>query len=213
MKGQSIPYLPQELAWIEARKEMPRAELHALFCAYWQRDDVSPENFKALCTRRGWKTGRTGCFEKGLVPHNKGKRHTGAHHPNSRKTQFKKGDVPANVVPLWTERIAKDGYVEIKVPERNPHTGHSTRFVEKHVWLWERENGPVPEGHALKCLDGDKRNTDPSNWTPVPRALLPRLAAAKTGIHYDTAADELKPTLLAIAKLEHAARERRKESA
>ena len=49
MKGRSIPYLPQELAWIEARKEMPRAELHALFCAYWQRDDVSPENFKALC--------------------------------------------------------------------------------------------------------------------------------------------------------------------
>ena len=212
MKGRSIPYLPQELAWIEARKEMPRAELHALFCAYWQRDDVSPENFKALCTRRGWKTGRSGCFEKGLVPHNKGKRHR---TPGSEKGWFKKGDVPANVVPLWTERVGKDGYVEIKVPERNPHTGHSTRFVEKHAWLWERENGPVPEGHALKCLDGNKQNTDPRNWTPVPRALLPRLAGGRHGatMHYDTAPDELKPTLLAIAKLEHLARERRKESA
>ena len=40
MKGRAIVYLPEELAWIEARKNMPRAELHALFCAYWQRNDV-----------------------------------------------------------------------------------------------------------------------------------------------------------------------------
>jgi len=41
--------------------------------------------------------------------------------------------------------------------------------------------------------------------------ILPRLAAAKKGIAYDTAPAKLKPTLLTIARLEHAARERRSE--
>ena len=44
MKGRSIPYLPQELAWIEARKEMPRAELHALFCACLLYTSPSPRD-------------------------------------------------------------------------------------------------------------------------------------------------------------------------
>lgn len=212
MKGKPISYLPQELAWIEARKEMSRRELWELFRAYWQRDDVSLHNFKALCKRKGFMTGRTGYFVKGQEAHNKGKPFKGARHPNSVGSQFKKGDKPGNLQPLWSERPAKGGYVEIKVPERNPYTGHATRFRMKHVWLWEQENGPVPEGHALKSLDGDKTNTDPSNWEAVPRALLPRLSG-RHRIAYDTAPAELKPTLLAVAKLEHAARERRKERA
>jgi hypothetical protein len=37
---------------------------------------------------------------------------------------------------------------------------------------------------ALKCLDGNKQNTDPSNWEAVPRALLPRLAGGnRYGAH------------------------------
>ena len=204
MKGRSIPYLPQEIAWIEARKEMPRRELHTLFCAYWQREDVSLVNFKALCKRHGFMTGRTGCFEPGLVPFNKGK--TMPFHPNSAKTRFKKGQLPHNTKHLGHERMSKDGYVEISIAETNPHTGYERRYVQKHRHLWEQANGPVPKGHALKCLDGDKTNTDPINWTAVPRGMLPRLAGSKVGIHYDSAPDEIKPTIMAIARLDHAAR-------
>ncbi|TGS75558.1 HNH endonuclease, partial [Mesorhizobium sp. M3A.F.Ca.ET.175.01.1.1] len=64
-----------------------------------------------------------------------------------------------------------------------------------------------PAGDALKCLDGDRRNTDPSNWRAIPRALLARLAG-RYGRGYDAAPSALKPTILPIAELEHAARER-----
>lgn len=84
-----------------------------------------------------------------------------------------------------------------------------------HRWLWEQRHGPIPDGHALKSLDGNKLNTDPSNWELVPRGLLPRL----NGIHgrdYDAAPAEMKPTIMAVAKLAHRlaeTRQRRKGDA
>jgi hypothetical protein len=62
---------------------------------------------------------------------------------------------------------------------------------------------------VLKCLDGNRLNTAPSNWEAVSRALLPRLAGGRHKKHvpYDEAPNELKPTILAVAKLEHAVRE------
>lgn len=62
---------------------------------------------------------------------------------------------------------------------------------------------------CLKCLSDDKTNCDPSNWELIPRALLPRLNG-RFGRNYDDASPELKPVILAVAKLEHQARERRK---
>lgn len=206
MKGRAITYHPDELAWIEARKEMPRRELHQLFCARFERDDVSFTNLKALCKRKGWMTGRTGRYEMGREPENKGKKMP--YNPNSARTQFKKGNLPHNYRGPGHERIdSKDGYVIMIVEETNPWTGAETRPVHKHRYLWEKVNGPVPEGHVLKCLDGDKTNCDPSNWELVPQGMLPRLNGRWTGLKYDSAPGELKPTLMAIAKVRHAAHE------
>ncbi len=66
MKGRQINYSADELAWIEARKEWPRAHLHLTFCFIFDRADVSLANLNALCKRKGWFTGRTGGFEKGV---------------------------------------------------------------------------------------------------------------------------------------------------
>ncbi|MNY11322.1 hypothetical protein D3C86_1443450 [compost metagenome] len=79
--------------------------------------------------------------------------------------------------------------------------------------LWEALNGPVPEGYCLKCLDGDKTNTDPANWTAISRGVLPRLNGGRATriMAYDTAPDELKPALLTIAKIDHRARELRRQ--
>ena len=73
--------------------------------------------------------------------------------------------------------------------------------------LWEQAHGPVPDGMALKCL-GEKTNTDPANWVLVPRALLPRLNG-RFGRGYDDAPAELKPAIMAVAKLEHGVRARK----
>lgn len=206
MKGHWIDWLPEELAWIEARKDWPRSDLHRAFCSYWQRDDVSKAALTALCKRKGWRTGRTGCFEKGMVPANKGKKMP--FDPNSAATRFRPGHLPANYRGPGHESVRRDGYIWLIVAETNPYTGAATRPVQKHRWLWEKVNGPIPDGHVLKCLDGDRLNTDPANWEAIPRALMPRLAG-RWRMPYDDAPAELKPTLLVIAKVEHAARELR----
>lgn len=104
---------------------------------------------------------------------------------------------------LGTERVSKDGYLERKVNDDLPL---QRRWRAVHLVEWEKINGSLPAGHALKCLDGNKLNTDPSNWACVPRALLPRLNG-RFGRDFENAPAELKPTILAIAKLEHKARE------
>ncbi len=201
MRGRTIPYSPEELAWIKDYAALPRRAAHAAFCERFRRTDISLDNFKALCTRNGWTTGRTGCFPKGHAPANKGQRMP--YHPNSAKTQFKKGELPHNTKFLGHERVTIDGYVEISVAETNPHTGFGRRYMLKHRYLWEQHHGPVPDGHCLKCRDGNRLNTDPSNWVAIPRALLPFLNGHR-GPHYDQAAPEVKPAILTLAKLKHA---------
>ncbi|WP_319532840.1 HNH endonuclease signature motif containing protein [uncultured Cohaesibacter sp.] len=207
MKGKRIDYSAEELAWIEANKTRVRKEAHAEFVVVFGRQDVSFSNYHSLCKRKGWFTGRTGRIEKGNVPLNKGKKMP--FNANSARTQFKKGQLPHNTKYLGHERVSVDGYVEISVNETNPHTGYERRYVLKHRHLWELEHGPLPDGMCLKCLSDDKQNCDPSNWEMVPRGLLPRLNG-KSGRNYDHAEPELKPVIMAVARLEHAAREARK---
>jgi hypothetical protein len=209
VKGRWITYSAEELAWIESNRDMRRADLRRLFVMFFGREDVTVSTLNALCKRKGWTTGRDGCFAKGQVPHNKGKPHPT--RGRAAETQFKKGGLPHNTNYLGHERVSKDGYVEVSIAETNPYTGFERRYVLKHRHEWEKANGPVPEGHALKCIDGNKQNTAPSNWEAIPRALLPRLNGGrfKTHLAFDEAAPELKPSLLAIAKLDRAARDRR----
>jgi hypothetical protein len=203
MKGRYIHYSARQLAFIKRHRKKPRRELHAMFVRRFRRAGVTLDHLKSLCWRKGWRTGRDGCFKKGLVPANKGKKMP--YNANSARTQFKKGGLPPNTKYLGHERVSRDGYVEISVKQVNPHTGYERRYVLKHRWLWEKANGPVPPGMALKCK-GDRLNTDPSNWELIPRALLPRLGG-RFGRGYDNAPAALKPTIMAVAKLEHKLRE------
>lgn len=211
MKRQAIRYSETELDWIEARAHLPRRLLHVCFLYVFDRDDVSQANLTSLCKRKGWLTGRTGQFRKGQVAHNKGKPMPA--HPNSQRTQFKKGErrgVATRLYkPIGTERVSKKGYLERKVNDDLPL---QRRWRAVHLIRWEAENGPLPEGHCLKCLDGDKTNTDPANWLLIARALLPRLNGRWCAVAFDDAPPEMKPTLLATAQLEHAAREAGKKA-
>lgn len=208
MKGARLHYSDEELAWIEERKHLPRAVLHAAFVYVFLREDVSQANLTALCKRKGWRTGRSGRFEPGQESWSKGKKLPT--RGRSAETQFKKGERKgrSNHVykPIGTERVSKSGYIERKIHDGMPM--HS-RWRAVHLIRWEEVNGPVPDKHALKCLDGDRANTDPTNWIAVPRAIFPRLAG-RWARKYDDAPEEIKPTLLAIARLEYAAREARK---
>ena len=217
MKGRSIPYSADEMAWLEFNREKVIGEYHRAFCERFGRADVTAGHLHALRKRKGWKTGRSGCFEKGAAPHNKGKPCApgrGGRHPNSRRTQFTKGERRGVAVrlykPVGTERVSKDGYIERKIHDGMPL---QSRWRAVHLIRWEEANGPLQEGHCLKCLDGDKSNTEPSNWASVPRALLPRLAGGnryRRVLAYGDASPEVRPVLLAVAELEHRARAARR---
>lgn len=115
-------------------------------------------------------SGRTGCFEKGSVSWNKGL--TGYMGPNV--TSFKKGHLPAGTRQVGDERIcSKDGYALVKVQEPDPNVpGRKTRWKPKHVDVWEKEHGPVPKGHIVIFLDGDKTNCDDiNNLVMITRAV------------------------------------------
>jgi len=218
MKGRYIPYSEEELAFIEGRKALPRLQLHAEFVQAFGRDDVNFANLKALCTRKGWGTGRGGHFPKGGVPHNKGvpcEPGRGGLHPNAQKSHYKKGNLTgranSNYKPVGTERINDDGYLQRKVHDGLPL---QSRWKLVHRINWEAANGPVPEGMALKCL-GDRLNVDPENWQLVPRAILPRLngGRSKKNVAYDSAPEELKPAILVVARIEYEVRQKRSKAA
>jgi hypothetical protein len=112
---------------------------------------------------------------------------------------FKKGAVPPNKKPLWHERLCpKSGLMLMNVPEKNPYTGHATRYMQKHVWIWKQANGEVPKGMVVSFIDGDKLNCAPENLMLVTRSLLLVLNQHK----YSEQPAELKPSILALAKVE-----------
>jgi hypothetical protein len=211
-RGRPFRYSADELAWIEENKNWPRKLLHKFFVMFFERPEVTEDALKQLCLRKGWKSGRDGRLQKGNIPPNKGRK--GYVAPGSEKGWFPTGHLPANYRGPGYETLSKDGYVMIVIEDgvRYPSCpNRRTRPVLKHRVLWERAHGPIPTDHALKCLTRDRTNCDPSNWVLVPRAMLPRLAG-RWGQSYDDAPDELKPTLLALARVEHAAREIKRRS-
>ncbi|MDP2127215.1 MAG: HNH endonuclease signature motif containing protein [Pseudohongiella sp.] len=153
------------------------------------------EQLKTYTTNHQLKAGRTGCFEKGLVPWNTGTK--GVVKPNSGN--FRKGSMPVNTKPLGHERIcSKDGYILVKIAERNPYTGAATRYKAKHIVVWEAANGPVPPGHAIRFRDGDKLNCDIDNLVLVTL----RLNAMLNRRGYTNVPQELKPVAFTTAVLE-----------
>lgn len=159
-------------------------------------EDRTEKQIKSTLSNHGFGSGRiTGRFEKGHKPWNfKGSK--GLVSANSGS--FKKGDVPANTRPLDSTRIcSKDGYILVKVAAANPYTGSMTRYRAKHVHIWEKANGPVPAGMVILFIDGEKLHCELKNLMLVSRTEL--LILNQTG--YSDAPAELKPSILALAKL------------
>lgn len=109
--------------------------------------------------------GLTGRFEKGHVPANKDQKMSKEQYEKCKGTMFKKGNIPNNHRPVGSERVTKDGYIEVKIAEPN-------KWRLKHVVVWESVNGPLPKGHALLFLDGNKQNTDISNLRLMTRSEM-----------------------------------------
>ena len=111
------------------------------------------------------KSGLSGHFQKGRVPHNKGKKYPGM-PPNSG--MFQKGSKPPNWVPVGTVRYTTDGYPKIKMAEPNV-------WELLHRKVWEEHHGPIPKGHSIAFLDGDRSNCDISNLVCLLKSEVARM--------------------------------------
>lgn len=129
---------------------------------------ISLTQVKGYIKNNKLNTGRTGRYEKGHVPANKGT-HIGGWEP----TQFKKGCIPVNHKPVGTESVRRNykrgsKYVWIKVAEPN-------HWRMKHVVVWEQQYGKVPRNKIVIFLDGDPLNTDITNLAIIDRSTHVRM--------------------------------------
>ena len=124
--------------------------------------EFSKTQIASALKRYDLTTGRTGCFEKGFTPWNKGIK--GSMKPN--KSSFKKGHIPDNYKPIGSERIDnKDGYTRVKVADPNI-------WELKHKVIYEKHHGKVEEGSVVIFLDGDRSNFNINNLKCVTRNQL-----------------------------------------
>lgn len=111
-----------------------------------------------LAGRTDGKRGGVSRFKSGHETWNKGVQGVTGHHPNTVRTQFKKGSMHGaaqhNYVPIGSERISKDGYLERKVNDDHPTPAR--RWVGVHRLVWEAANGPIPRGHVVCFRPGHK---------------------------------------------------------
>lgn len=95
-------------------------------------------------------------FQKGLVPWNKGVKGSCGTHPNSRRTQFTKGQLNGRAAqlaaPLGALRITKDGQLERKVTTVSG--ANNLRWKPVSRLVWEAANGPVPPKHLVRFKAG-----------------------------------------------------------
>lgn len=95
-------------------------------------------------------------------------------------------------VPVGHERKTK-GYVLVKVAPRAVDPTAKDNWKLKHVAVWEREHGPVPEGHNIVFADRDRRNFAPENLVAVPRRLVALLNSPNCPEWHD--ADSLRAAM------------------
>jgi hypothetical protein len=119
-------------------------------------------------------------FKKGQEAWNKGAKGVCGTHENCRRTQFKKGHPPeskANYVPIGTERLSKDGYLERKVTD-DPNLVPARRWIGVHRLVWEAAHGPIPPSHAV-CFRPGRRTADAARITIDALELVSRAELAR----------------------------------
>jgi hypothetical protein len=118
---------------------------------------------------------KPGQFAQGQAPWNAGRKGWQA-GGRARDTQFKKGCMAGaaqhNYVPIGSERISKDGYVERKVTD-DPSMYPARRWVGVHRLVWESVHGQVPAGHVVVFREG-KRTKVAAEITPESLELVSR---------------------------------------
>ena len=203
-KGYSSKYPEGMAAYIERIAQgKSTVELVEAVNQKYGAGTIGIRQMKAYKKSHGINTGLTGRFELGHIPANKGKKMPAELYAKAAPTMFKKGNVPASHMEVGEYTHTSEGYLVQKVKE----TGiQRERFESIHRRVWEKYNGPVPEGKMVGFLDGDKDNCSIENLVLLDRAE--NLELNRSGLRFSNA--EFTKAGVAVAKMKVAVR-RRKE--
>jgi len=110
-------------------------------------------------------------YAKGHVPANKGLRRPGWAPGRMAETQFKAGQRGNKYLPIGSERVNSDGYLDRKVSD----TGYPPKdWQPVHKLLWAEHNGPIPSGFAVVFKNGTKTDIRIENLELISRGELMR---------------------------------------
>lgn len=161
--------------------------------------NITSRTIKSYKANNKLNSGLTGKFRKGQTPHNKGKKMPKEVYEKVKHTMFAKGNVPPNHRPVGSERISKDGYIEVKVAEPN-------KWRLKQRVVYEEAKGEIPEGCPIIFLDGNKRNFDIENLRCITRSELLYLNC--NGLNNS---NEITETGILMARLDRAKNKKKQE--
>ncbi len=121
--------------------------------------------------------GNSGCFEKGHVPFNKGKK-LEEYLPEEtiekiKQTTFKEGQTAGEKSNMW-----KGG---VQTPNNDCvylYDGVGKR-IRRPKAVYEEANGPIPKGWILFHIDGIKHNDALDNLIAIPRSILVQINAGR----------------------------------
>ena len=161
--------------------------------------NITSRTIKSYKANNKLNSGLSGKFRKGQAPHNKGKKMPKEVYEKVKHTMFAKGNVPPNHRPVGSERISKDGYIEVKVAEPN-------KWRLKQRVVYEEAKGKIPEGCPIIFLDGNKRNFDIDNLRCITRSELLYLNC--NGLNNS---NEITETGILMARLDRAKNKKKQE--
>lgn len=104
-------------------------------------------------------------FKKGIIPHNKGEKMSPELYKKLEATMFKIGHSPHNTRKDFDISVRKDKsgrsykYIRTKLGVWEPY----------HRYIWERENGKIPEGKILVFKDKNTLNIKIENLELISR--------------------------------------------
>jgi phage protein len=161
--------------------------------------NITSRTIKSYKANNKLNSGLTGKFRKGQTPHNKGKKMPKEVYEKVKHTMFANGNVPPNHRPVGSERISKDGYIEVKVAEPN-------KWRLKQRVVYEEAKGKIPEGCTIIFLDGNKQNCNIDNLRCITRSELLYLNC--NGLNNS---NEITETGILMARLDRAKNKKKQE--
>ncbi len=153
------------------------AELTEMINQHYGKRVISHKRLRNYLGNHGIKTGYyAGRFQKGQESFTKGKKQEDYMSPEAleraKATRFKPGHEPGNTKPVGTITQRADGYLYIK---RADEGRYWDQWQPLQRYVWERHNGPIPDGMLITFKDGDPTNCDIDNLMLIDTATNAQL--------------------------------------